>query len=421
MPEWKDTVNLPRTDFPMKANLQVAEPEAIARWDAMDLYGQIRERRRGRPTFILHDGPPYANGQIHLGTALNKILKDIVVKSKTMAGFDAPYVPGWDCHGLPIELNVEKELGAAAKDASKGDFRRACRKYAERFVGLQREGFKRLGITGDWSDPYLTMAYKYQAAIVRALGGFVDRGLVYKGKKPVYWCLRDRTALAEAEVEYDSHTSPSIYVEFPLSPADAGTLGRRVPALAGRDVSVVIWTTTPWTIPGNRAVSFSSRIGYGLYEVTAAPEGNWAKAGDKLTIAAQVAESVRMQADAAPVRRRQERRLDLRPVRHAVTVVTVVERMRQQRFAQIDAVALELFRRKRFRAGHQFAGHAAAIAALFCLRHKGIARLAVEPEIGAEAPPLLRPHAAATFIMRRRMPSRRPRSAPITTTSRSST
>ncbi len=184
-----------------------------------------------------------------------------------MAGFDAPYVPGWDCHGLPIELNVEKELGAAAKQKSIGDFRRACREYAERFVGIQREGFKRLGITGDWPRPYLTMNFKYQAAIVRALGAFVERDLVYKGKKPVYWCLKDRTALAEAEVEYDNHTSPSIYVEFPLSPADNGELGRRVPALAGKNVSVLIWTTTPWTIPSNLAIAFHPELEYAAYEV----------------------------------------------------------------------------------------------------------------------------------------------------------
>jgi isoleucyl-tRNA synthetase len=267
MTDWKDTLNLPRTDFPMKANLPTAEPQTLARWDAEDLYGQIRERRKGAPQFVLHDGPPYANGQIHIGHALNKILKDVVVKSRTMAGFDSPYVPGWDCHGLPIELNVEKELGAAAKDASKGDFRRACRTYAEKFVASQGEDFKRLGITGDWTRPYLTMAFKYQAAIVRALGRFVERGLVYKGKKPVYWCLRDRTALAEAEVEYDNHTSPSIYVEFPVSPADNGTLGSRVPALAGRDVSVIIWTTTPWTIPANLAIAFHPEFDYAAYDV----------------------------------------------------------------------------------------------------------------------------------------------------------
>ena len=180
----------------------------------------------------MHDGPPYANGQIHIGHAMNKILKDLVIKSRTMAGFDAPYVPGWDCHGLPIELNVEKEKGAPDKDKAPAEFRHACRAFAEKFVDSQRDDFKRLGILGDWDAPYLTMTPGYQAAIVRALGTFVERGFVYKGKKPVHWCLRDRTALAEAEVEHEPHTSPSIYVEFPLSPADAGELGRRVPALA---------------------------------------------------------------------------------------------------------------------------------------------------------------------------------------------
>jgi isoleucyl-tRNA synthetase len=266
MMDWKDTLNLPRTDFPMKANLPVAEPQTLARWEAEDLYGQIRARRQGAPRFVLHDGPPYANGDIHIGHALNKILKDMIVKCRTMAGFDAPYVPGWDCHGLPIEFNVEKELGSAAKGKSLGDFRRACREFAERFVESQREDFKRLGVTGDWSRPYLTMAPKYQAAIVRALGRFVERGLVYKGKKPVYWCLRDRTALAEAEVEYENHTSPSIYVEFPLSPNDNGTLASRVPATKGRDVSVLIWTTTPWTIPANLGIAFHPDFDYGAYE-----------------------------------------------------------------------------------------------------------------------------------------------------------
>ncbi len=265
MRDWKDTLNLPRTDFPMKANLPTAEPAAIARWDAMQLYAKIRARRAGAPRFILHDGPPYANGQIHIGHALNKIIKDFVVKSKTMAGFDAPYVPGWDCHGLPIELNVERDLGPAAKDGAIGDFRRACRDYAASFVTSQRADFERLGVVGDWDAPYLTMHYGYQAAIVRALGRFVDRGLVYKGKKPVHWCLRDRTALAEAEVEYHTHRSPSIYVEFPLSPDDP-TLVARVPALANRAVSVLIWTTTPWTIPANFAIAFHPDFEYGACE-----------------------------------------------------------------------------------------------------------------------------------------------------------
>src|SRR5687768_17590213 len=244
MRDWKDTLNLPRTDFPMKANLPVTEPATVAGWERMDLYGQIRTSRQGRPKFVLHDGPPYANGQIHIGHAMDKVLKDIIVKSRTMAGFDAPYVPGWDCHGLPIELNVEKELGAAAKDRSLVEFRRACREYAGKFVASQREDFKRLGVLGDWSDPYLTMTPAYQAAIVRSLGKFVGRGLVYKGKKPVHWCLRDRTALAEAEVEYENHTSPSVYVEFDTTAAGMALLASQVPTLAGQRVSVLIWTTT---------------------------------------------------------------------------------------------------------------------------------------------------------------------------------
>jgi isoleucyl-tRNA synthetase len=269
MPEWKDTVNLPRTDFPMKANLQTAEPEWLARWQAMDLYGKIAENRQSAPKFVLHDGPPYANGQIHLGTALNKILKDFVVKSRSMAGFDAPYVPGYDCHGLPIELRVERELGPKRRDMPMADFRRACRAYAERFIGVMTEEFKRLGVFGDWDHPYVTMNFRYQAAIARALGRFVEQGLVYKGKKPVHWCIHCRTALAEAEVEYGDHASPSIYVEFPLADDSASELAARVPALAGRAVSVLIWTTTPWTIPSNLAVAFHPDLQYGAYEVAA--------------------------------------------------------------------------------------------------------------------------------------------------------
>ncbi len=267
MRDWKDTLNLPRTDFPMKANLPATEPATIARWEEMDLYGRLRAARRHAPRYVLHDGPPYANGQIHIGHALNKILKDLCVKSRSMAGFDAPYVPGWDCHGLPIELNVERERSAPDKDKSPLEFRRACRAFAETFVDSQRLDFKRLGILGDWGSPYLTMAPAFQATIVRALGGFVARGLVYKGKKPVHWCLRCRTALAEAEVEYEPHTSPSIYVEFPMLPADAGTLASSFPALKGRQVSVLIWTTTPWTIPANLAIAFHPDIEYGAYDV----------------------------------------------------------------------------------------------------------------------------------------------------------
>jgi isoleucyl-tRNA synthetase len=267
MADWKDTLNLPRTSFPMKANLQVAEPEMIAWWDQIGLYGQIRARRATAPRYVLHDGPPYANGQIHLGTALNKVLKDLVVKSRSMAGFDAPYVPGYDCHGLPIELKVDRELGARKRELSVADFRRACRAYAERFIGVMTEEFRRLGVFGDWERPYLTMNFRYQAAIARALGGCVARGLVYKGRKPVHWCIHCRTALAEAEVEYEDHTSPSIYVTFPLAEDSKAELARRVPQLAGRAVEALIWTTTPWTIPSNLAVAFHPEFVYGAYEL----------------------------------------------------------------------------------------------------------------------------------------------------------
>ena len=266
----------------MKANLQTAEPEAIARWDAMNLYGQIREKRHGAPRFVFHDGPPYANGRIHLGTALNKILKDIVIKSRSMAGFDVPYIPGYDCHGLPIELKVDRELGAKKRDMSVADVRRACREYAARFIDVMTEEFKRLLVFGDWPHYYLTMDYRYQADIARALGKYVERGLVYKGKKPVHWCIHCRTALAEAEVEYADHSSPSIYVEFPLNPASAPDVASRIPELAGRDVSVLIWTTTPWTIPSNMAVAFHPEFDYAAYDVD----------GRAVIIAEELAEAV---------------------------------------------------------------------------------------------------------------------------------
>src|SRR5688572_4175229 len=276
MPEWKDTVNLPRTGFPMKANLQTAEPAALERWAAMDLYGTLRRARAGAPKFVLHDGPPYANGHIHLGHALNKVLKDIVVKSKTMAGFDSPYVPGYDCHGLPIELKVDRELGPKKRDMSIADVRRACRASADRFIGVMTEEFKQLLVFGEWDRPYITMSARYQADIARALGRFVEQGLVYKGKKPVHWCIHCRTALAEAEVEYGDHSSPSIYVEFALNPESAAELGARVRELAGRPVSVLIWTTTPWTLPSNLAIAFHPEFDYGAYAV-----------GDKVVIVAE--------------------------------------------------------------------------------------------------------------------------------------
>src|SRR5580765_6553637 len=282
MPEWKDTVNLPRTEFPMKANLPTSEPDTLARWAAMDLYGKIRARRKGAPKFVLHDGPPYANGNIHMGTALNKILKEFVVKSRSMAGYDAPYVVGYDCHGLPIELQVDRELGAKKRQMSVAEFCRACRAYAARFVGTMSEQFQRLGVLGTWDDPYLTMNFRYQAAIARAFGRFVEQGLVYKGTKPVHWCIHCRTALAEAEVEYSDHSSPSIYVEFPLADTSASELAARVPALTGRSVSVLIWTTTPWTIPSNLAVAFHPEFDYAAYDVD----------GRAVILAEQLAETV---------------------------------------------------------------------------------------------------------------------------------
>ena len=254
----KQTLNLPRTNFSMKANLPQAEPAMLARWAAQDLYAEIRRARTGRPVYILHDGPPYANGRIHLGTALNKMLKDFIVKSKTMAGYDAPYVPGWDCHGLPIEHKVDQELGAKKAQMTAAQVRRVCRKYAEKWVDLQREDFKRLGVLGRWDDPYLTMKPAYQAVIARAFIEILDRGYAYKGLKPVNWCLHDRTALAEAEVEYADHESPSVWVEFALTsdPAEIDA------ALAGKSVYGLIWTTTPWTLPANLGIAFHPKFEY---------------------------------------------------------------------------------------------------------------------------------------------------------------
>jgi len=254
----KKTVNLPRTDFPMKANLPQNEPKMLARWEETGLYERIRKARAGRPMYVLHDGPPYANGNIHLGTAFNKILKDFIVKSKSMAGFDAPFVPGWDCHGLPIEIKVDSELGSRKAQMTAGEIRNECRKYAARFVDLHRRDFKRLGVFGRWSEPYLTMSAQYEAVIARAFVDFLDKGYVYKGLKPVHWCMRCRTALAEAEVEYEDHTSPSVWVKFQLK-SDPAAIDA---ALAGKRVSTVIWTTTPWTLPANMAVAYHPKFQY---------------------------------------------------------------------------------------------------------------------------------------------------------------
>ncbi len=254
----KSTLNLPQTAFPMKANLPQNEPARLAAWQKSDLYGQIRAARKGEAKYILHDGPPYANGAIHLGHALNKCIKDFVVKTKTMAGFDAPYVPGWDCHGLPIEIKVDEKLGRKKLEMPPLAVRRACREYAEKFVDLQRSQFERIGVFGQWNDPYLTMSRQYEASIVETFFDFYQGGFVYKGLKPVYWCIHDKTALAEAEVEYEMHTSPSIYVRYKLT-SDPASID---PALAGKDVWTIIWTTTPWTLPASLAVAFNPELPY---------------------------------------------------------------------------------------------------------------------------------------------------------------
>jgi isoleucyl-tRNA synthetase len=259
----KKTVNLPRTDFSMKANLPQTEPKTLAHWEETKIYERIRQARAGRPRYVLHDGPPYANGNIHMGTAFNKVLKDFIVKSKSMAGFDAPYVPGWDCHGLPIEIKVDSELGRRKAEMSASEIRAVCRAYAQKFVNTHRLEFKRLGVFGDWENPYLTMSPQYEAVIAQAFVDFLDQGYVYKGLKPVHWCLHCRTALAEAEVEYEDDTSPSIWVRFALTTEPA----KIDAALAGHKVYGLIWTTTPWTLPANMAIAFHPKFQYVAVEV----------------------------------------------------------------------------------------------------------------------------------------------------------
>ncbi len=257
-PELKATLNLPHSDFPMKANLPQSEPKRLAAWEQDGIYEQIRAIRQDAPSYVMHDGPPYANGPIHLGHALNKCLKDFVVKSKTMAGFNAPYVPGWDCHGLPIEIKVDEQLGRKKLEMPAIAVRRACREYAQKYLDLQRTQFQRLGIFGRWRLPYSTMTPEYESKIIETFFQFLEKGFVYKGLKPVLWCMHDRTALAEAEVEYDMHTSPSVYVRYRLtSPPEA--IDAR---LAGKQVSTIIWTTTPWTLPASLAVAFHPDFEY---------------------------------------------------------------------------------------------------------------------------------------------------------------
>jgi isoleucyl-tRNA synthetase len=260
----KSTLNLPKTDFPMKAKLPEREPEQLAAWEAMGLYSRILQSRADAPLFVLHDGPPYPTGEIHLGTGMNKILKDLIVKSKTMAGFRSPYIPGWDCHGLPIETKVEKELGGKTTKVDAAEFRRMCRQFAAGFVEKHKVEFKRLGVFGQWDKPYLTMDHRDEASIAGAFIDFYEKGYVYRGLKPVYWCIYDRTALAEAEVEYEDHSSPSIWVKFPVVVTDdSKKLG-----LSG-DISALIWTTTPWTLPANRALAFHPEFDYVIVDTSA--------------------------------------------------------------------------------------------------------------------------------------------------------
>jgi len=291
-PDYRNTVFLPETDFPMRAGLPEREPAWLARWEEIGVYDRLREKP-GRKPFVLHDGPPYANGHLHIGHALNKVLKDMVVRSQQMMGFDARYVPGWDCHGLPIEWKIEEQYRAAGKNKDEVDvvaFRQECRRFAEAWVEVQREEFKRLGVTGKWDDPYLTMDFHAEAVIAEEFMKILMNGALYQGSKPVMWSPVEKTALAEAEVEYHDHTSHTVWVRFPIAgAADASRLG--ISAIE-KPATVVIWTTTPWTIPQNRAVCFNPAIAYGLYEVEAAAEGSTARAGELLVLADKLAAAV---------------------------------------------------------------------------------------------------------------------------------
>ena len=298
--DYSETLFLPKTDFPMRAGLPQKEPEILKRWKSLDLYGRLRAAGKGRPRFVLHDGPPYANGNIHIGHALNKILKDVVTRSQQMLGFDSNYVPGWDCHGLPIEWKIEEE-NYRAKGKPKPDlsnptalveFRQECRRFAQHWIDVQRVEFERLGVVGDWAHPYTTMDAFAEAQIAREIMKFAANGTLYRGSKPVMWSVVEKTALAEAEVEYEDYTSDTVWVKFPI--VSAGETATRNRQLVG--ASIVIWTTTPWTIPGNRAISYSPRIEYGLYEVTDAPSDNWAKVGDLFVLADKLSLDVLRQA-----------------------------------------------------------------------------------------------------------------------------
>jgi isoleucyl-tRNA synthetase len=291
--DYSSTLFLPETNFPMRAGLPDREPTWLKRWEEMDIFAAQREQAKDRPLFTIHDGPPYANGNIHIGHALNKTLKDLVSRSMQMLGFNSAYVPGWDCHGLPIEWKIEEQYRAKGKDKNEVpvvEFRQECRAFAEQWVDVQREEFKRLGILGEWDNPYLTMSFDAEAQIARELMKVATTGQLYRGSKPVMWSVVERTALAEAEIEYQDYESDTIWVKFPAFLA--GRDGSQMNPIVAAGASVVIWTTTPWTIPANRAISYSSKISYGLYEVTQAPAENWAKTGEKYVIADKLAAEV---------------------------------------------------------------------------------------------------------------------------------
>jgi isoleucyl-tRNA synthetase len=302
--DYSETLFLPKTDFPMRAGLPQKEPEILARWQKLDLYQRLRAAARSRAKFILHDGPPYANGNIHIGHALNKILKDVVTRSQQMLGFDSNYVPGWDCHGLPIEWKIEEEYRAKGRNKDAVpiiEFRRECRAFAANWIRVQREEFERLGVEGDWDHPYTTMDFPAEAQIARELMKFAQNGTLYRGSKPVMWSVVEKTALAEAEIEYEDYVSDQIWVKFPVREVPWGPQGQRLDPsrpmpemrpMLPQGTAVVIWTTTPWTIPGNRAISYSSRIRYGLYKVTSAPRDSGAKRGDTLILANKLADEV---------------------------------------------------------------------------------------------------------------------------------
>mgnify|MGYP001349269710 CR=1 FL=1 len=282
----KEDINLPKTTFSMKANLPHKEPEIIKIWEKLNLYKKLRESRKGKEKFVLHDGPPYANGHIHMGTALNKILKDVITRTQQMSGKDSIYVPGWDCHGLPIEWKIEEEYKKKGKDKDKVpilQFRKECRDFATKWIEIQKNEFKRLGVVGDWDNPYLTMSYEAEAQIVRELGKFLIDGSLYKGAKPVLWSVVEKTALADAEVEYENHTSNTIYVKFRIVKSNNKDL---------INSSIVIWTTTPWTIPGNRALAYDNSFEYILFEIKKVSNNSIAKVNDKLIIAKDLEKSV---------------------------------------------------------------------------------------------------------------------------------